>query len=88
VVLVRAAARAAAAAHPDAAAALRHFLDAVRALPFHDRTRDQLRRAAAPAEAAGVAWDALAGWLDAPASDVKRRDALAVIDAVAAALRA
>jgi len=87
-VQIREAARAAAAAHPAAAAGLDRFVDDVRALPFHDRTRDQLRRAAAPVEAAGLPWPALAACLDAPTSDLKRRDALAVIAAVAAALEA
>jgi hypothetical protein len=87
-VQIREAARAAAAAHPAAAPALRRFVDDLRALPFHDRTRDQLRCAAAPVEAAGLPWPALAAHLDAPSSDIKRRDALAVIAAVASALRA
>ncbi|HMG20707.1 MAG TPA: TfuA-like protein [Kofleriaceae bacterium] len=91
-VQIREAARAAAAAHPGAGTgtaageALRQFVEAARGLPFHDRTRDQLRRAAAPVEAAGIPWPDLAGWLDAPSSDLKRRDALAVVAAVAAAL--
>jgi TfuA protein len=84
---IREAARAAATDHPAAAAALACFVDDVRALPFHDRTRDQLRRAAAPVEAAGLSWPALEARLDAPSSDIKRRDALAVIAAVAAALQ-
>jgi hypothetical protein len=85
-VQIREAARAAAAQHPLAAEALRQFVDAARGLAFHDRTRDQLRRAAAPVEAAGIPWRDLAGWLDAPASDIKRRDALAVVATIAAAL--
>lgn len=87
-VQVREAVRSAAAHHPPATAALGQFLEDVRRLPFDERTRERLRAAAAAAaiERAGVTWDVLAGWLDAPSSDIKRRDALAVIAAVAAAL--
>jgi hypothetical protein len=87
-VQIREAARAATTAHPTAAAALQRFVEAVRALPFHDRTRDELRRAALATdlEGAGLSWAALASHLDAPDSDIKRRDALAVIEAVAAAI--
>jgi hypothetical protein len=83
---IRAAARAAASRHPTAAPALHDFVAAARALPFHDRTRDQLRDLATPLEAAGLPWLTLASYLDAPDSDLKRRDALAVIASVASAL--
>jgi len=87
-VQIREAAREAALTHPAATAALQRFVEAVRALPFHDRTRDELRRAATATgiDRAGISWPALVGCLDAAASDIKRRDALAVIEAVATAI--
>jgi TfuA protein len=87
-VQVREAARTAALAYPASATALARWIDLVRALPFHDRTRDELQRAAVAADlsATPLSWSLLASHLDAPDSDIKRRDALAVIAAVSAAL--
>ncbi len=82
-VQIREAARIAIERDPRAAAALRRFLDGIRSLPFHDRTLEAMRRAAA---AAGTPWPMLATLLADPITDVKRRDALSVIDAIRAAL--
>lgn len=72
--------------YPDASAELEQFVASVRQLPFVERTLEQLRQLAATLTASGIAWAKLEEWLTAPAFDLKRRDALRVVAAVAAAV--
>ena len=82
-VQIREVVRIAAERDPRNAASLDRFLKEIRQLPFHDRTLEIMRTAAATA---GVPWPALASLLADPATDVKGRDARAVAEAIGAAL--
>jgi hypothetical protein len=72
--------------HPRAAGHLTDYVEQVRALPFVDRVRDRLRGLAGDLARVGVAWGEVEALLDDELTDVKRRDAGAVIEAVRAAL--
>jgi TfuA protein len=85
-VQIRELARLLAERHPDAAGPLTAYVEQVRALAFADRVRGRLRALAGDLARAGVAWAEIEALLDDARTDVKRRDAGAVIDAVRAAL--
>ena len=72
--------------YPEASAELERFVANVRQKPFVERTLETLRQQAATLIASGVAWAQLEEWLTAPAFNLKRRDALRVVAAVAAAV--
>jgi hypothetical protein len=81
-VQVREAAQLVVAAHAGAQELATRFVEAVRALSFQERTLSSLRVAAVDLLSAGVSWTELKMWLTHGDFDVKRRDALAVIQAV------
>jgi TfuA protein len=84
-VQVRAAAGLLAARWPTARPALQAFIERIRALPFTERTDHRLAQAADELAGVGIRWHEVSAALVSDASDVKRRDALAVIAAVRAA---
>jgi hypothetical protein len=59
------------------------FLQRVQALPFVDRIEGNLARAAVDLLPFGLGWDVVAEVLTSDACDRKRKDALAVVAAVA-----
>lgn len=81
-VQVREVARLARVRYPHLEASLAIFVDRVRSLPFHERILERIRKESAELETRGVLWGDLEAWLIEPSFDLKRRDALAVIDAV------
>jgi TfuA protein len=83
---VREVARLAAERYPNAVTELQQFIGTVRRLPFVKRTVERIREAAAPLLNAGLPWSQLHEWLTAPEFDLKRRDAVQVIQAVTASL--
>jgi hypothetical protein len=82
-VQVREAARLAVAGCAAARELEQGFVEAVRSLPFQERTLRAIRVAAGDLEAVGVTWAELERWLTHRDFDLKRRDALEVINAMA-----
>jgi hypothetical protein len=68
--------------YPQCHALAAAFVDLIRAQPFQDRTLTTIQRASEELQRAGVPWAQIESWMTAPASDIKRRDALAVLKAV------
>jgi TfuA protein len=81
-VQVRETARLIALQYPQCHALAVQFVDAIRALPFQDRTLATIHRASEGLRRAGVPWVQIESLMTDPTSDIKRRDALAVFKAV------
>ncbi len=81
-VQIREVARLVLSAAPQCEELARQFVTAVRALPFQERTVSAVKHAATALIAGGFSWDQLHLWLTDEHFDVKRRDALAVLEAV------
>lgn len=71
--------------YPNCTSELSLFAQAVRRLPFQQRSLAAIRDAARVAVDAGIAWQDLQRWLTAKEFDVKREDAREVVMAVVSA---
>lgn len=70
--------------YPDKASSITQLIEVVRAKPFQERTLETIRQATEALLGSDIPWSAVSDGLTAEQFDIKRRDALRVIEAVEA----